>query len=426
MSYLGFAAAAGLSRRPDAGDARSLTVQTESMRGLLLWLMGFAGAFVFIEPSPYEIVGLASMLLFGLTGMSLRPALMPLALMLILLNIGYAIAVVQVSDQSKPVTWVWISIFLAVTAIFYAAILSSNTAARLDHLLRGYLAAALIAAAAGIVAYFHLLGSLSGPFMLYGRARGTFNDPNVLGAFLVLPAALSFQRILIGRASAVVGNGILLLVLLAGLFLTFSRAAWGQFALVALVVMGLSIVTARSAKSRIRIVSIAIMGAVMGAIFLGALLSIHQVADLFNERATLDQSYDVGHFGRFGRYVLGAELGLDRPFGIGPLQFAGFFGEDPHNSYLNAFMSGGWLSGFAYLTLTAVTLATATRFLRADTPWRSSYQLIYAAYLGVAVESAIIDIDHWRHYFLILGALWGLMVASRPYMAARMANCRDI
>ena len=33
-----------------------------------------------------------------------------------------------------------------------------------------------------------------------------------------------------------------------------------------------------------------------------------------------------------------------------------------------------------------------------------------------AVEGAIIDIDHWRHYFLILGALWGLMVASRPYL----------
>ena len=394
------------------------------MRGLLLWLMGFAGAFVFIEPSPYEIVGLASMLLFVLTGISLRPALMPLALMLILLNIGYAIAVVQVSGESKPVTWVWISIFLAVTAVFYAAILSTNTQARLDHLLRGYLAAALVAAAAGIVAYFRLFGSLSDPFVLYGRARGTFNDPNVLGAFLVLPAALLFQRILIGRVSAVVGNGTLLLVLLAGLFLTFSRAAWGQFGLAALVVMGLGIVTARSAKSRIRIVSIAIMGAVMGAIFLGALLSIHQVADLFNERATLDQSYDVGHFGRFGRYVLGAELALDRPLGIGPLQFSSFFGEDPHNSYLNAFMSGGWLSGFAYLTLTAVTLAAATRFLRADTPWRSSYQVIYAAYLGVAVESAIIDIDHWRHYFLILGALWGLMVASRPYMAIRPANFR--
>jgi hypothetical protein len=411
--------AAALDARGDLRTGRALTVSTESMRGLLLWCMGFAGAFVFIEPSPYEIVGLLSMFLFGLTGLTLRPALMPLALMLILLNIGYAIAVVQVAGETKPVTWVLISIFLAVTAVFYAAVLSTNPQARLTHLLRGYTVAALIAAVAGIVAYFHLLGSLSDPFVLYGRARGTFNDPNVLGAFLVLPAVLLFQRVLIGRASAVIGTGVLLLVLLVGLLLTFSRAAWGQFGISALVIMGLSILTARSASQRIRIVSIAILGAVLGALFLAVLLSVHQVGDLFSQRATLDQSYDVGHFGRFGRYVLGAELGLERPFGIGPLQFSRFFGEDPHNSYLNAFMSGGWLSGFAYLTLTAITLTGATRFLRAETPWRTSYQVIYAAYVGVAVESAIIDIDHWRHYFLILGALWGLMVASRPYLAAR-------
>ena len=35
-----------------------------------------------------------------------------------------------------------------------------------------------------------------------------------------------------------------------------------------------------------------------------------------------------------------------------------------------------------------------------------------------SAESAIIDIDHWRHYFLILGVLWGLMAASRQYVAA--------
>jgi hypothetical protein len=423
MLQQGSAGAAALSHHGDAPH-RALIVSTESVRGLLLWLMGFAGAFVFIEPSPYEIVALVSMVLIGLTGWSLRGALMPLALILILLNIGYAIAVVQVADQQKPVTWVFISIFLAATAIFYAGIFTTNTQARLDHLLRGYTAAAVIAAAAGIVGYFHLLGGLSDLFVLYGRARGTFNDPNVLGAFLVLPAILMFQRVLTARPSVVVGSGVLLMVLLAALLLTFSRAAWGQFVLSALVVMGLSILTAASAGTRIRIALLAIVGAVLGLIFLAALLSIPQVADLFAERATLDQAYDVGHFGRFGRYVLGAELGLERPFGIGPLQFSSFFGEDPHNSYLNAFMSGGWLSGFSYLTLTAVTLASATRFLRADTPWRSTYQVIYAAYLGVAIESAIIDIDHWRHYFLILGALWALMVVSRPYLVVVPANSR--
>jgi hypothetical protein len=423
MLQPGSSAAAVLPRHSGA-SSRALIVPTESLRGLMLWLMGFAGAFVFVEPSPYEIVALASMVLIGLTGWSMRGALTPLALMLILLNLGYAIAVVQVAGEQKPVTWVLISVFLAATAVFYAGILSTNPQARLDRLLAGYTAAAVIAAAAGIVGYFHLLGSQSDPFVLYGRARGTFNDPNVLGAYLVLPAILLFQRVLIGRPPVVIRNGALLMVLLAALFLTFSRAAWGQFVLSALVVMALSIATAPSAGRRIRIVAIVIVGAVMGLIFLAALLSMPQVADLFAQRATFDQAYDVGHFGRFGRYVLGAELALDRPFGIGPLQFSTFFGEDPHNSYLNAFMSGGWLSGFAYLTLTAVTLLSATRFLRADTPWRSTYQVIYAAYLGTAVESAIIDIDHWRHYFLILGALWALMVVSRPYLPSASPSGR--
>ena len=35
--------------------------------------------------------------------------------------------------------------------------------------------------------------------------------------------------------------------------------------------------------------------------------------------------------------------------------------------------------------------------------------------VGAAAESVIIDSDHWRHYFLLLGVLWGLMAASVAY-----------
>jgi hypothetical protein len=33
--------------------------------------------------------------------------------------------------------------------------------------------------------------------------------------------------------------------------------------------------------------------------------------------------------------------------------------------------------------------------------------------------SSIPSGSHWRHYFLILGALWGLMAASRAYALER-------
>jgi hypothetical protein len=331
------------------------------------------------------------------------------------MNVGYAVAVVPVSEQTKPVTWVLVSVFLAVTAIFYAAMLGSNTQRRLDILLRGYLAAALVASVVAAAAYFRLFGGASDIFLLYGRARGTFNDPNVLGAFLVLPGLLVFQRMLAGRL--VMRSGLMLLILLVGLFLTFSRGAWGQFAFAGIVLMAVTFVTGRSVKERFRIVLVAVGGMLAIAVLVMALLSIGQVSELFSERASLELSYDIGRYGRFGRYMLGAEVALEHPLGIGPLQFYRFFTEDPHNTFLNAFMSGGWLAGFGYLTLSAVTLVVSTRFLFLRTPWQSVYQAIYAAYVGVIGESVIIDIDHWRHYFLILGVLWGLMAASRRAVA---------
>ncbi|MEN3288919.1 MAG: hypothetical protein V7634_3219, partial [Bradyrhizobium sp.] len=29
--------------------------------------------------------------------------------------------------------------------------------------------------------------------------------------------------------------------------------------------------------------------------------------------------------------------------------------------------------------------------------------------------SFIIDTDHWRHFFMMLGALWGMFAAARSY-----------
>ena len=208
----------------------------------------------------------------------------------------------------------------------------------------------------------------------------------------------------------------LLMIVMAGLFLSFSRAAWGQFAFCSILLMALTFVTSRSPRERFRIVVMAIMGALAVAAFVAVLLSVDQVAALFEERASLSQSYDTGHTGRFGRYFLAISMALDYPLGMGPLQFQ--FPEAPHNAYLNSFITGGWISGAAYLTLTLVTLSAGLRFAFVRTPWQPTYQAVYVAYIGLAVESLIIDSDHWRHYFLIVGVLWGLMAVTRDYRRA--------
>ena len=133
----------------------------------------------------------------------------------------------------------------------------------------------------------------------------------------------------------------------------------------------------------------------------------------------------MGAQGRFARHILGAILALDMPFGIGPLQFSKYFPEDPHNSYLNAFMAGGWLSGICYPILVALSLAFGLRATLVRTPWQQGTIVVFAGYFGVATESFIIDTDHWRHTFLLLGVLWGVIAATWAYQKRPSADDHD-
>jgi hypothetical protein len=398
--------------------APPLRISVERIRLALLWLTGLSGAFVFIEPSPYEIMSLCTALIFAASGLTLQAGLVPLVALLLFYILGFWIALVPVIAEDKTLTWVLISCYLAFTAVFYAAMLADNTLARLQNLCRGFTLGAVVAALAGIVGFFNLVPQLSGLFMLYERARGTFNDPNVLGAFLVFPAMLALQRIYSGRFSQTLLGGAMLAMFTVAILLTFSRGAWGQLAVAALVMTWLIFLTSRSSRERLRIGLLASIAVVVLVAMVLLLISIDAVGEMFRHRALQEQSYDVGHYGRFGRQLLGFELALERPWGIGPFQFRRLVPEDPHNAFLNAFMAGGWLSGFCYLALICITLVNGLRCAFIDTPWRPIYLAAYSVFFGIVAESLIIDSDHWRHFFLLLGVLWGLMIAARPYAAA--------
>jgi hypothetical protein len=111
-------------------------------------------------------------------------------------------------------------------------------------------------------------------------------------------------------------------------------------------------------------------------------------------------------------------MALDLPFGIGPLQFHRYFPEDTHNSYLNAFMSGGWISGVCYPALVFLTVIIGFRHIFVRVPWQRAYLAIFSAFLGTVGENFVIDTDHWRHFWLMLGTMWGMFAAAQHYRAA--------
>jgi len=416
-----------LTALADCGTAarRAGTASAERVRLALLWLLAFSGGFVFIEPSPYEVITLAAIVMFALGGLSIRTGHLPLLLLLTLYNIGFAIAVVPVIAQDNTAIWTAVSCFLALTSLFYALVLSDNSGRRLELLLKGYTAAAIVVSIIAVLAYFRLMPSAES-FLFAGRSKATFKDPNVFGPFLVLPALIAIQRAISGRPRDILLGGLTLFLILVGLFLSFSRGAWGHFAVSAVLMLGMMFATTRSNNERVRIILVAAAGTAAIALFIVALLSIPQIASLFSERASLVQNYDAGHTGRFGRHVLGFLMIFDHPIGIGPLQFAKYFPEDPHNSFLDAFMAGGWLGGFTYAALVLVTLIAGLRDVFAAAPWQKTYIAVYATFLGVVGESYIIDTNHWRHYFLLLGVLWGLMVVRRARTGRALRDARAV
>lgn len=391
-----------------------LTIGTERLRLALLFLMMVGGAFVFAEPSPYEIGALLAVAGFAATGaIRLRPAHLPLIFILILYCLGLTVSAIPVFGATKVVPWVAVSWYLAVTMVFFAVIATENTGARLAVILRGWTIAALIATVAGLAGYFRLLPGAFDLFTLYGRAKGTFNDPNVFSPFLVLPMLMAMQAFYRGTLRQAVPAAAILAVLMLGLLLSFSRGAWIHFVLSAAIMTGLLFLTARSATERARIVLVVLAGLAVLALLIGLALSIDRIADLMRERASLNQSYDAGPMGRFGRHAYGWQMALERPLGIGPLQFHRFLPEDPHNVYLNSFMAGGWLSGILYLVLVGVTLFLGAAASLQRAPWQPVTIAVFATFAGLAFEGQIIDTDHWRHFWVLAGLLWGLALANR-------------
>ena len=133
---------------------------------------------------------------------------------------------------------------------------------------------------------------------------------------------------------------------------------------------------------------------------------------MFQERAQLIQSYDVGQGGRFLLQELALGAVLNFPNGMGPFEFARVHGLQQHNVYLQAFLVYGWIGGMAYLLLLLSTIWVAFRTVFVRTPWQPYLITALAAFVGEVLEGFVIDTDHWRHFFLLLGMIWGLAAAT--------------
>ena len=175
----------------------------------------------------------------------------------------------------------------------------------------------------------------------------------------------------------------------------------------------MALLTAPTPKARMRVINMTIAGIGAMAVLLVILLSIDSIGSMFKNRAQLIQSYDVGQGGRFLLQEKALASVLDFPNGMGPFEVARVHGLQQHNVYLQAFLVYGWAGAMSYFLLLISTVWVGFRTAMIRTPWQGYAIAALGAFIGEMAEGFVIDTDHWRHFYLILGIIWGLAAATR-------------
>ncbi len=415
MSSAGFAPSPSvLLPRADAGRALIRAIFARALDwSVALWI--FCGALVFIEPSPYEVsfALVVALALFG--GFAIHRSTLPL-LAIFALFVPFALVgafQVRFGELDDALIFNIVTIFLVLTAFFVANYVATAPAGRMRIIASAYLWAALLSVVLGTLGYLGLIPGAA-LFTKFERAKALFQDPNVYGPFLILPAAYALQRVLLGAPWRAFWAGLVFMALVIGVFVSFSRGAWVHLAASSALVFVLCFLLEARALLKVRMLLLSMCGVMAIAVALGALLSVPAVSRLFEIR-TQEQNYDTGETGRFGRQAFAFDMALEHPLGLGPMEFRHYrVIEEPHNTYVNVLHAYGWGGGLCFYALVLLTIWRGLTGLVRAGPNRLLLIPLISTFLPLAGEAAIIDVDHWRHYFLVAGLIWGVTARQEP------------
>ncbi|GJE18128.1 O-antigen ligase family protein [Methylobacterium marchantiae] len=379
----------------------------------------FFACFAFSAASPYDIIAIPTILLWLCLGIRLYRGALPLAVLLVFYIGTIVVALMPYLGEPDPVAWTIQLAYLAITAIFFSMLYADHSRERVELALKAYLASCLFSASLGIVGYAGLTGS-DELFARWGRAAGSFQDPNVFGSFLTLGVLYLLHGLLLGTSRRPLFAFLALLFLLVGILLSFSRGSWGG-SMMAIVVMVSAIYrTSTSRTLRRRIVSLSLLAGLGGAVAIGGVLSIGTIGETFSQRASVTQDYDEGETGRFGNQLRGLGQLIEEPMGMGPLRWRRTFGLEPHNSYIGSFANGGWIGGITFICLVLATAFVGFRLMFHASPFQRHAQIVFPALLMFFFQAVQIDIEKWRHVYMMLGMVWGLEAARIRWMAHRL------
>jgi O-antigen ligase len=322
------------------------------------------------------------------------------------------LSAIEAVDPGAAARFMTITIYLAVFAVWFTSYLTSERRAR--NVVRAYVGPAVLFGLLASLALFLPIPGADHVLRYEGtRATGLFEDPNVFGPFLVPAALILLQEILNPRLlrSSRAMKTTMFLILTGGVVFSYSRAAWANYAVS--VVCLLAVLAVRRGGGRKALAVLALL--VVTGLGVAATLAVTGSVEFLQERARF-QSYDVE---RFGAQRTGIALAEQHPAGIGPGQFDVVVPVSTHSTYVRALAEQGLLGILVITALFVATLLFAGRnaALGRDTYGIGSATLL-AAWVGLMVNSFVVDTLHWRHLWFVAALIWAGAMRPRREFAA--------
>lgn len=371
-----------------------------SMLQIVLFITMFTSSVVLLEPSPYDLFMMLFLSIILLsTHLKLNKTITFPIILCLLFLLANATSMFFVQYPTTAIFYFIITCYLVVTFIILIGFLQIAKAGTVHVILGGYYCAALIATVIGMLAYFYLLPS-SDLFLMFGRVKSTFKDPNVFGPFLVIPAlfALSLSEAVGKKASSRIIHFLLFILLTIGIIISFSRAAWGNFS----ISLFLYILLAKKEFLAARLRTILFI-VVLAIPVVMVLIQSPAIEDLLSSRLTIKQ-YDSD---RFGTQKEAFNHGFSNLLGMGPGQSEMVFQYSPHSLYARVFTENGVIGLLAILSIILLSIWQSYKNYRHSGYLESPiYAIIFSSLVGLAFNSFFIDTLHWRHFWIVLALAW--------------------
>ena len=411
-------------------NARPSKFFFEATRTACVSAIFISSFFVKFEPALADLFSFIALLMFATSGLNFaRSFATPLLFMIIYLLAGMVSAIgidrpVVAPYSDQPLQYSMVTAYISMVAILVAAYVAADPSRRYLQIEKAWWIGATIGSILGLLLYLGVkplitvisaIGEASSVGYAF-RVVGGYKDPNVFSTWLVFPVVSMVQALVLGRLRISIFSVSCLLVNTLALLLAFSRGAWFDLAVASFLTVSLSILLTPSLRQRRYVLLLGISGAFLIVILLAGLLSIPSLNAAFLDRFVLVKSYDAGETGRFGNQLNSIPMLLRMPMGLGPYQFEQIFGEAPHNTFLNSFASGGWIGGIAYILWCLCAFYMGIKAMFTRSPYQAFAIPVVTTFVVMTLQGLQIDNEHWRHWFWMMGLIWGLFAATQNYI----------